>query len=170
MQLKNKYFLYILGFFAILLIGFLIFRSLNSSSSSQTGKPPDYILSADQEHQVSVFVENFVSLYNSYSEEDYTNLTALGDYQTSQMQDKTTQLVKSLENSTPKGFEIRTQTETGTFTYKYTEANKILAAVKARVTETSLGSAQKSYEIIANLELLKQNANWVVNNIEINKK
>ena len=167
----------------ILIIGFLIYRGLFPSGQQPNNQPnnqgqaPDYVLDSQEEARVKEFVKNFVNLYNSYSFADYSNLTALGDYQTSAMQDKTLQLVGQLEADTPEGFQRQTETEIDTFAYGYPNASQLSVEVKAWVEETTIigepgpRSPEKStrYPVTVKLELSRSGQAWLVNNFEINK-
>ena len=188
MPKQYKILLYILGFFLILVIAYAIFHgfsntpsqqsSNNTTSSSTNSNLPQYILSQDQETWVKEFVKNFVSLYNSYSYADYSNLTALGDYQTPLMQQRTITLVQNLQATTPIGFVITTVPDMSTFTYQYPSADQLLVSVQAQVTESTNAASSggprsptqsNTYTVTVNLELTPFNQNWLVNNFEIKK-
>lgn len=174
MNKSYKFLFYIVGFFAIILIVFLIVNGISSKpSGSGTGpgqKLPDYILSQQDEANIKIFVQNFVILYNSYSYQDYSNLTALGDYQTPNLQQKTINLVNQLGQSVPPGFSIRTTVESASFGYSYPQGDRIFAHIQGLATETNTNSGQKiSYPVSASLELQKFGSSWQVDVISIEK-
>ncbi len=187
MSKPYKIILYLASFFVVLTIGFLIYYNVTKTPSNQQNQPnnnnqdlPEYFLGADEEARVKEFVKNFVTLYNSYRYADYTNLTALGDYQTVSMQEKTLNFISQLENTVPVGFAINTTPDVSTFTYKYPEASRITASLKAEVEEIQNENLEKNfsprnpeiktkYQITVNIVLIRFNGNWLVDSFEINK-
>lgn len=182
---KNyKILLYLGAFFIFLIIAYLIVRNLSGTSTNNTGQPttnlPQYILSQEEEVRVREFVKNFISLYNTYSYEDYSNLTALGDYQTPEMQQKTVELVQNLHASTPIGFAVNTVPDMATFRYAYPSASQLTVSVRAKVTEVRNQNGTQNfsprnpeqvntYPVTVNIELASFGKNWLVNNFEIKK-
>jgi hypothetical protein len=187
MSKPYKLILILASFFVVLTVGFLIYQNVTKTPSNEQSQPnnnnqdlPEYFLGADEEIRVKEFVKNFASLYNSYRYADYTNLTALGDYQTVSMQEKTIDLISQLENTIPVGFAINTTPEVATFTYKYPEASKITASLKAEVEETQNENLQENfsprnpeiksnYEIKVDVVLVRFNGNWLVDSLVIYK-
>lgn len=176
MPTKYKILLYIFGFVFVIGIGLLIAKNLSSpagQSGGGTGQPtptiPDLILDPAREPQVRQFVKNFVSLYNSYSYGDYSNLTALGDYQTVAMQENTVSAVNALSSSVQPGYSIRTVADPDTFTYHYPDSSRLIAIISAQVTETTAQGAVAPYQVTATLQLQKSSDFWLVDSINITK-
>lgn len=171
----------ILAFLAIG-VGFLLYSNLSKEplspvSSKQQSDLPDYILPSDEEARVREFVKNFGNLYNTYSYADYSNMTALGDYQTPQLQAETLSLVNSLENSVKFGFAKETKVDIASFSYKYPSAGILQVSVVAEVFESQnfypkseTAPAWQKYLARITLDLVKNNQNWLVSQIQIVKK
>lgn len=167
-----KYLLYFGGFLSFLLILFIILHALSASkptlvsngttASSTFSNLPGYIL--PDESDVRKFVENFVILYNTYSYGDYSNLTALGDYQTPELQQKTLDLVSRLQNSTPAGYSVVTNVDDSSFSYIYPEATQAFISLNGSATQ-SQGGHDAVYSFTASLSLQKSGNNWLVSNI-----
>lgn len=132
-------------------------------------------LSAEKQQQLKQFVKNFVSLYNTYSYNDYTNLTALGDYQTAELQTQTQELVNELSQNTSVGFNRQTTVDETTFSYNYDGAHASVT-IEANVSEwfdEGLSPRQgsgSSYRIIVSLKLDAAGDGWLASEININKK
>lgn len=178
MPKKYKFLVYAAIFFLIAVIGYLIVKNLSSPpQGKQTGTGqasstlPDLLLTEDQETWVRQFVKNFVNLYNTYSYSDYSNLTALGDYQTPQMQQKTLDLIEQLKASTQPGFSVSTVVNENSFSFRYPDSSQLVVTEQAQATESSTSySAQNSqYKITATLVLAKSGDHWLVSDIKITK-
>lgn len=142
----------------------------STSTPQNTSNLPDYILSSDEEASLKEFVKNFVNLYNTYSYEDYSNLTALGDYQTQGMQEKTLAVIENLKQTLPIGYSLQTQADENTFSYKYPSANEIIVQVTAQAREVlSEGKLAQKYKINATLQISRQQKSWLVDDIKINQ-
>lgn len=163
----------------ILVVGFLIFSSLGQESNNN---PPDnqnnITLSEEKAGQVKIFVKNFVSLYNSYRYADYSNLSALGDYQTTLMQEDTVALIADLEKTVTVGYSKETIVDESTFKYNY-NGEKLTASMEAdvvelfnRVSGVSPRDVEKEnkYRVLATLELLPNGPGWLAEQININIK
>lgn len=167
---KNK-FLILLGVGIVgLVLVFLVVRGLFGGAGSQNGTNtqniPDYVLNSAEEVQVKEFVQNFISLYNTYTTEDTSNLAALGDYQTETMQNNTALRIKSLEAG-PEGLSVVTESDGNTFAYTYTEANRLSVTMKARETQINTDKGtniqkQTQYEV----QLVRENGRWLVRSIQ----
>lgn len=167
---KNR-FLILLGVGIVgLVLVFLVVRGLFGGSGSQNGTNtqniPDYVLNSAEETQVKEFVQNFISLYNTYSTDDTTNLAALGDYQTESMQNYTASRIASIEAGS-EGFRVVTESDSSTFTYTYTEANSLVVIMKARHTEinTTLGTNVQKV-VLHEVQLVRDSGRWLVNSIK----
>ncbi len=90
---------------------------------------PDYQLDPEQEKIVYEFVKNFAELYNTYSYADYSNLTALGDYETSQMQQKTVEYENSLEKKTQPGYYQEAKAIKDSFRYTYSQVGRLSVSI-----------------------------------------
>ena len=166
---------YILTGLVFTILGFLVIRGLYGGRQTVRNNVvsqnlPTYVLSSAEEQRLKEFVQNFVSLYNSYSSQDFSNLKALGDYETSSMQQNTADLIEQLSGVLPAGFVSRGEALPDTFSYSYPDASGIVANIKAEVSQKdeSNGKSAKFIEI-ATLNLVKQGSIWVVETIKINK-
>ncbi len=191
MSKSYKFLLYFIGFLVFVVIVYLIIKGLTSTPANppagNTGNNqnnqqnlPDYILSDQDEAGVKEFVKNFINLYNTYRYQDFSNLTALGDYQTPAFQQKTIDLVSQLEQSTPMGFSKITVADSATFSYKYPKANLLEVTMQADVSETVGEGSQNgiaprsspsssSYRVSVQVELVPNGKNWLVNDFMIQK-
>ncbi len=181
MTTKFKIIFGIGAFFLVILVGFIIVQNLSSpaqptgggginTTTPGSGTLPDYILSGPEEVKIKEFVKNFVNLYNTYSSNDISNLTALGDYQTIELQKKTVLLVENLQNSLPVGYSLTSQADMNTFAYKYPDANTLRVTVKGRAEEyLNENVSAKNYIFTAELELQKNGNSWLVQDIKIIK-
>jgi len=179
---QYKILLIIGGFFVLILVGFLITSSLSSpktpsqgnnqpSQATSTTNLPDYLLSTSDEASLKEFVKNYVNLYNSYSYGDYSNLIALGDYQTQSMQEQVLASISEYEKTLPVGYKITTTADSATFQYSYPTAENLSATISARVSEV-FGESQtpKQYGIKIQLQISQQKNGWLVKDIKINKE
>lgn len=177
----------IIVFIAVLYYSFSSPKSLKTDSSntlSEQNNPsnlPEYLMSEQEEAQVKEFALNFLKLYNTYSFSDYSNLLALGDYQTPEMQKKTLQIAEKLKQKTAVGFKQEITLEPNSFFYEYPEGS--ILNVKIRGTLKQYSNFYQNPELDFNksyvpklestktlnfrLELAKYGKNWLVNNLEI---
>lgn len=145
-------------------------NSANQTSGTDSGSAqiPSYTLSAQEEQNMAEFVNNFVSLYNSYSYQDLSNPLSLGDFETIRMQNETIQLTNQLDTQLKPGYEIRTSGDQSTFSYNYPSINNLFATISAHVKESQNATVTHSYDAVAQLELIRvSNLSWRVNSIEI---
>ncbi len=144
----------------------------NQGSGSATGSQlPSYVLSADEEKQVTEFVNNFTSLYNSYSYQNFSNPSSLGNFETLRMQNETIQRNQKLQAELPPGFSIQADADSATFSYDYPSAQNLFATMSAHVTERQGNAVTKTYDVSARLELIRTaDQRWLVNEINITPK
>ncbi len=186
MNKKYKILIYLAGFLLFLLVAVVVWKGLIpgqapvqpeqtnspglSTTTGQSMSVPDYILSDADESDLREFVKNFVNLYNTYSYADFSNLTALGDYQTQAMQEKTISAIENWQNTLPLGYKIVTTSDIGSFSYKYPSAGQIIAQIKARVSETANNQAvPEEYSITATLDIGRSQNGWLVKDINFAK-
>ena len=172
--MKNKLFIAIgVGIVLILLIFSLVVSyshtppAPNSVSSSSV---PSLLLDNQQEQEIKSFVQNFVSLYNSYSSDDVSNITALGDYETIDLQERTQTYVEQLQQNTPAGVVIRTEADAGDFSYQYPEGNTLLVSMGATATRTDSSGTQTTQKITASLTLKLSSQGWLADDIQLTNK
>lgn len=143
--MNNQKYLIIAGvILVVLIVGFLIFNSAkspNNSGNQGSNGIPEYVLSAAEEENVKEFAKSFINLYNSYRFADFSNLSALGDYQTPEMQLRTQARITFLETNIPVGFEKETKVDLNTFKYSYPQRDRLSVSFNAEVTETLNSSA-----------------------------
>ena len=186
MNKKYKILIYLAGFLLLLLVAVVVWKGLvpgqtpvqpeqtsNPGLSTTTGQSisvPDYILSDADEADLKEFVKNFVNLYNTYSYSDFSNLTALGDYQTQAMQEKTLSAIENWQNTLPLGYRIATKSDIGSFSYKYPNAGQVIVQIKARVSETiNDQAAPVEYNVTATLDVGRSQSGWMVKDITFAK-
>lgn len=173
MKKRDKLLLYLGGGFIVLMLGAVILWNIagssNETSSSVSVNLPNYILNSDDEQQIQEFVKYFVSLYNSYGYGYLSNLSALKDQQSLQMQEKTSKLIDELNKTLQPGDSVRTEVDLQTFSYLYPEASHLVIKVEGVVTAKQEGSASQ-YRIFTQLDLVRINKKWLVNDIKITKK
>lgn len=181
MTKQYKILLFLGGFIVFVIIGFIIINSLSSPSSpnmtdnqnnqaNNSPSLPDYMLSAAEEANLKEFVKNYINLYNSYSYADYSNLTALGDYQTQSMQEETLSSIARYEAILPIGYQISTEADAKTFSYRYPSADSLSAIISVQISEI-LGEnlPPKKYKATVELGIGRQRAGWLVKDIKIIK-
>lgn len=182
MPKQYKILLIIGAFFVLILVGFLIVNNLSSPKNpgpgsnqspqaTSTTDVPDYLLSEESEASLKEFVKNYVNLYNSYSYDDYSNLTALGDYQTQSMQEQVLASIAEYEKTVPAGYRIITTADPATFQYSYPSSDNLSATISAKVSEV-FGEVQtpKQYNVNIQLQIGRQKVGWLVKDIKINKE
>jgi len=178
---QYKILLFLGGFFVLVLVGFLIINNLSSSKTpiidnnqknqiDTTTNVPDYMLSVPEEASLQEFVKNYVNLYNSYSYGDYSNLTALGDYQTQSMQEETLSSIAKYEETLPIGYQISTEADSKTFKFSYPSADNLSATISAEVSEVAGENLPpKKYKATIELGIGRQKTGWLVKDIKIIK-
>lgn len=168
----------VIGFGGLILLSLVVRGLINHSSNQaaplQGGQSeqslPAYVLSQGEESQLKAFVQNFVSLYNSYSSGDYSNLSALGDYETESMQNKTAALITRMQQDVPPGFTSRTIALPSSFSYVYPAADQLTVRMQASVSQSnSITQKQAQFTAVASVTLQRFGSVWVVNDIKINK-
>ena len=196
MSKTNKILIFSAVGLLILVALYFVFKSLGGGPAGPAGQGapstaqpgpvqslPDYQLDPDQETAVYEFVKNFAELYNTYSYADYSNLTALGDYETVQMQQKTAELVVSLEKNTQPGYFQEAKIVKDSFKYKYPQAGRLSVTlsleikvysnffpnIKASDSASGQNPLQKlegTKKIGFELGLEKYGNRWIVNSIK----
>ncbi len=158
-----------------LLIVFVIVWNLRGAAnkSSPPGSKntiPDYVLGAAEELQVKEFVQNFVSLYNTYSSGDLSNVQALEDYETPAMQELTDKWVADKTQSLPEGFSVRTTSKPETFTYTYSSGQQLQVTMDAVVSESASASSTPLQFTDTSITVLQKNGSgWLVDSITYEK-
>jgi hypothetical protein len=150
-----------------------------ASSTDQDVPPPlTLTLSAADEGSLKEFVKNFVTLYNNYSFDDFSNLTALGDYENQAMQQKTQDLISRLQTSLPPGFSQSSDPQLSTFSYKTIDLQTFTVTESVNISETnssqnslSIRSSEQPQSYVATeiLTVVKYGQGWLVGDVQINK-
>lgn len=163
----------------LILVGFLIMNGLSSPKTTNnqntqvntTANVPDYMLSVSDEASLKEFVKNYINLYNSYSYGDYSNLTALGDYQTQSMQEQALASITEYEKTLPAGYSLTTSANTTTFQYQYPSASDLSASISGKASEVAgEGQVVKQFNVKFQLEIGRQKNGWLVKDIKIIKE
>lgn len=155
---------------------YLALRKPRTPAPDNSGGPPSsqlpsYTLSAQEEQDLAQFVNNFVSLYNSYSYQDTSNPGSLGNFETLRMQNETIQLMNELDARLRPGYKIRTAADASSFSYDYPSAQNLVANIQARVMESQNNTPTRSYDVIATLKLIRvPDFTWRVDSIDIKNK
>jgi len=179
MNKTNKILLYIGGLLVFVMIGVMIYVTVSKQSQTPSvSEPlPQYILGSTEEVQLKEFARYFLKLYNSYGYGYTSNLSALGDDQTTAMQEKTIAFIEDLNSTLADGFNQITEPDASSFSYTYLEADHITAMLNATVNETygDEGSPRspaetKIYSIKAKFKFIKNGDKWFVDNLQITKK
>ncbi len=164
---KNKILVSIgVGLVSLFLL-FLVVRGLfsNENAGQNSQNIPLYTLTQAEEVRLLGFVQNIISLYNSYSTDDTSNLTALGDFMTINMQRKVTQRVEVISSS-PDFLTVRGEAKPGTFRYTYSQGSELSAFMDVEVRETNAEtSAVKSNTLHCSLLLLRDSTRWIVDDV-----
>lgn len=170
--MNKKFFLYIGLAVAVIAVGILLLVFFRAGTGSQNtpriSNVPAYQLSPGDEAHLRSFVKTFAELYNSYSTGDYSNLYALGDYETTAMQYRTKALIDQLDQQTPDGYDIRSEGVDASFRYSFNQANLLTASINVNVTETKAGGTGK-YQSTAELSIVKDGSQYFVDNIAYTK-
>ena len=150
------------------------------STQNNQSKLPEYIMSEQEEAGIKQFAISFLKLYNTYSFDDYSNLLALGDYQTPEMQKKTLEIVEKLKQNTSLGFKKELVLDQEYFVYEYPEGSKLFVELKGierqfsnfykkpdlNFNKSYIPKLENTNKLKYKLELTKYGKNWLVNNIE----
>lgn len=153
----------------VLIVGFLgaVFLLLrapsqNPGSSNATAGTG---LGDQETAKLRNFIDNYLSLYNTYSTGDYSNLYAVGSFSTEDFQVSIIQTISGLESSTPENFERRTTADPKSLTYTLRNTGTTMTAtMKGNVTEI-LSNKQTTYSVTATFELVRKNNLWLVSNV-----
>ena len=197
MNKNYKYLIYFGGAVVLFLAIYLVIRGLQGDSglsgsgtagNQQNGNLasstlPSYILDPTEEQKVYEFVKNFSELYNTYSYSDFSNLTALGDYQSPEMQQTTVKYVSFLEKNTVPGYLQEASVVLDSFHYDYPSANRLVVNINLKIKKYSnfypkigdVVSLRESYSTklegenltVVELELIKAGTGWQVNKFQI---
>lgn len=188
MSRNYKILLYLALGLLLLLAVYLVFRGLSDKGGSQpasqsqpqaasttTSSLPDYLLDPEQEKSAYAFVKSFAELYNTYSYGDFSNLSALGDYQTTQMQQRTEEYIKTLGKITPVGYYQETSLLENSLKYKYNQVGRvtITAGLQIKIYNNyapGLSGTQRPDKIRTSnltMELVAYKQSWLADNIEI---
>jgi hypothetical protein len=158
---------------ALIMVGFLIWAFVSPSgqpkNSPSVSNVPDYYLAPEEEAHLQSFVKTFVELYNTYSTGDYSNLYALGDYQTTALQSRTKALIEELDRQTPENFDIVSQEDENSFKYSFRTGTILEVSVLLNVTETQPGK-NAVYQNVAALTVIKDGPRYFVDKISYTKK
>jgi hypothetical protein len=188
MPRKYKIILYILGFFVALAVFYMVISGISSSVSSPSGgqqtasstqgvpPPLTLTLSPDEESSLKEFVKNFVTLYNNYSYDDFSNLTALGDYENQAMQEKTQNLITQLQSSLQPGYSQSSKPDASTFSYQTSNTQTFTVSINVDITETNNSQSQLSIRSsqepqsrtnVDTLTVVRYGQSWLVGDIQI---
>ena len=168
--MSKKPLIFIFSVLVFLVLAYLMFQAFTNNKPGNGGQLPQYILSPSEETAVKGFVKNFVTLYNTYSPYDTSNISALGDYETVAMQERSLVLISQIQatTSTPPQ---SAQAQDSTFTYNYDAAGHLTAAMEVLISIQSPpnSSSQPQVETVT-LSLVKQSNRWVVDSITATQK
>lgn len=145
------------------------------AGSTATSSLPDYLLDPEQEKSAYAFVKSFAELYNTYSYGDFSNLSALGDYQTTQMQQRTNEYIKTLGKTTPVGYYQEASLLENTLKYTYNQVGRVTITANLQIKiynnymPSLAGNPKPDKTRTANLTigLVAYKQNWLADNIEI---
>ncbi len=163
---------FVIGGLVIIIFGVLIWLFVHSNNQTNTpnvSNVPSYQLTQDEEDHLRSFVKTFIELYNTYSTGDYSNLYALGDYQTTDMQYRTKALITQLEQETPENYDLVSTEVPGAMTYIYNQGNTIKVSDQVDVVEMINGKTVK-YQESVDLIVMKNGSKYFVDNIIYTKK
>jgi len=190
MERKYKIILFILGFFFLFLMVYLVIRGImpqtqnpqsgqqSAGSGNQDVPPPlTLALNADDESSLRQFVKNFVTLYNNYSYNDFSDLTALGDYENQAMQQKSLDFISQTEPTLQSGYSQSSDPQLSTFSYKTIDLQTFTVTINVNITETnsqnelSLRSSEEpqNYTDSDTLTIVRYGQSWLVADVQINK-
>lgn len=143
------------------------------SGNTATSSLPDYLLDPEEEKSAYAFVKNFAELYNTYGYGDFSNLSALGDYQTTQMQQRTQEHIQTLEKITPFGYYQEASLLQNTLKYKYNQVGLVTVTGSLQIKSYhnySLGLAgsqrpDKTETVNLIINLITYKKSWLVDDI-----
>lgn len=124
-------------------------------------KAPTSAISDNDLERVTVFLNSYAALFNSYSYDvlqsgggenslhykGFNSVRSLVDYQTADMQKKTVEWVAELERQARPGFSVATKPDLSTLVYQPIDANSLMAAMKADVEEFENYQSLKKYQV-----------------------
>ncbi len=186
MEKKYRIILYVAGFFIALGVIYAIAAGLSkpqnnstlNQGQAQTATTTTSILQLSQQEEAGVreFVKNFLTLYNNYSYGDFNNLTALGDYETQNMQQETLDTVNGLQSSVPIGYSQNSEPDFSTFSYEYPNPNTVVVTIQVKIIK----SFNNQNEILTRSSVVPQTQNstevltlqsygqsWLVSDLQI---
>lgn len=102
MDKKIKIILIFLVVISVVVVLFSFFNNQKKGDiivDKETQETKISFISKEDEQDLNNFVKNFVLLYNSYTSDDYSNLLALGDYQTINVQKQTLKFIEEYKES-----------------------------------------------------------------------
>jgi hypothetical protein len=170
----------------VLLLGFSIWSLLktqtpvtvpNNGQSGQINEPSTNTLQFAEIESLKEFVKNFAELYNTYRFEDFSNLTALGDYQSAAMQEVTLSRVADLEKNLKPGDAVYAKANPTSFSYQVLNGQDISAEINLKISEYAnefpesetqslrdpvYSSLKREYEVKFNLKIQKFSQAWLV--------
>jgi len=187
MKFNYKILLYIIGFFVLLAAIYAIIAGLSSpntqnsgnqnlSSGQASGTMASLQLSDQEEASIKEFVKNVVTLYNNYSYADFSNLTALGDYETEDMQQKTLDYISQLQAETAIGFRQVSQPDLSSFSYQSPNLSTVIVTLNVKITDTYNTGSQldlrggqqpNSFTVTDILTLKSYGQSWLIDDIQI---
>jgi hypothetical protein len=165
-------------------LGVVIFSLLNSGqntgSNTQNIEESADDLTLEERQRLTEFVKNFLTLYNNFGYEDYSNLLALGDYETENAQKQTLERVEDLRLFVPIGF--RRTSEISESSLKFQKLilppDAVVVQVEVLVSEEIVNQTSssfrsddanetKNYSALAELKLVPYNSGWLVDSINL---
>ncbi|MBI3232298.1 MAG: hypothetical protein HYZ51_04435 [Candidatus Doudnabacteria bacterium] len=182
MPTRIKIIIIIFIIIASLAVAVALFKDVKDSGDSSQPSSVQVLddVSSKEKESALKFVKNFLSLYNSYSFEDYSNLEALGDYETQNAQKQTLERIERLRKETPLGFLRNVEVNDSDIEIKklFVPAGQIQVKAKFLVVETIQPSAevsprsddslkQKQFEATARLKLVPYGKSWLVDDIVV---
>lgn len=155
-------------------------NQIQKSQTNQQNQIPEYILPTEEEKRVKEFAFSFIKLYNTYGYSDFSNLLALGDYETPLMQEKSLALAKELEVSVSEGFMQEAENDLNYFFYKYPDGSKLEVNVRVAIKQYSnyyqkpeldfsksfIPKLENNQNKEFKIELSKYGKTWLVNRVE----
>jgi len=140
------------------------------TGTNNTNRVPDYVLTDKQQEYFKILVQTLIEGYNTYSYYDYITLVDVQGNSTAQLSVRIQAIIDQLHsNSVNQNFSVLTIADPMTFTYRYPEADTILADMHAKTVEKN-GNSSRTYEIQAHLTLKRQPEGiWLLDNITLNK-
>lgn len=138
------------------------------------------LVSPAEQESITKFVKNFLTLYNNYGYEDYSNLEALGDYQTENAQKQTIKRMEQLKAETPVGFRRTVQLDKASIkieklgilktSFKVSAKLPAIDSVENQAPVSSRSAdtqGSKAINLEVELRLVPYNQGWLVDDILI---